>query len=207
MYLAPVNPDPYLDRWLDSLPTQENLRRRDREDREAKIAEQNIEINRLTIEEAQRAQEQAQQFEAFNADATRFLSGMDILKPGARGEYSNFLLQEINKYPGIASTLMSRKGELIEAFDTDRAKAAELKMFREAAGVEQLLKVSRMNAQDPYERRAAEQALGEKVDGMKKIRFVGTDDHLTDFGVTVIDAYAPGTRTAAGATLASALSS
>ena len=44
------------------------------------------------------------------------------------------------------------------------------------------------------------------MDGKKKFRFRGTDRQITDFGVAVIDSYAPDPRSSAGASLRRALS-
>ena len=46
-----------------------------------------------------------------------------------------------------------------------------------------------------------------QMDGMKKFRFEGTDGKHTDFGVCVIDSYAPDMQSAAGAALRTALNS
>ena len=45
-----------------------------------------------------------------------------------------------------------------------------------------------------------------QMDGKKKFRFTGTDGQITDFGVCVIDSYAPDPRAAGGASLRNTLS-
>ena len=43
--------------------------------------------------------------------------------------------------------------------------------------------------------------LGGQMEGKKKIRFVGSDDEVTDFGIAVLDSYAPSPKSAEGKTL------
>ena len=158
----------------------------------------------------------------FLADAAvRAATTKHPLFKGEAGMWNSLLIKKMTRPIRFnAGTNVSFTNAATGAVDSSKAVPSGLTVDRAILLGGQALALARGSAGNkvggPFPMRWSEvmrdhgnslEVLGAQMDGKRKFRFVGSDNMTTDFGVAVIDSYAPDPGSTAGASLRTALGS